>query len=341
MSAKPKIFVASSREAKHLAEAVQQNLEDYADVTVWDQDAIEPTENVIDGLIRNCRQSQFGVFVISPDDQAMIRNQEVDIVRDNVILELGMFMGRAGKERSFLIRPNSPSKVHLPSDLDGLTPERYNARSDDNFRAALAPACTRIRNAITRQTNSQLSTHEAYLNSLVRFSLETVCRAMGVPSTPEEAALRVFIFRKEVECEQEVLVCRHYWAPNPSDEEVGITRFPITDETAKEAIVVQCYKAQRTKRTVEGNGMASLGGEVSGNAVCGAGGKIQDGLQYVLAAPIPDRDGKIWGVVDFDTSNEIGKAKLKTELAGSVMMSLVKQLHFILNQTMPARSNHY
>ena len=82
MPSKPNLFVASSREAKSLAEAVQQNLEDHAYVTVWDQDAIHMSENVIDGLIRNCEESQFGVFVISPDDKATIRGDTTNIVRD-------------------------------------------------------------------------------------------------------------------------------------------------------------------------------------------------------------------------------------------------------------------
>jgi Predicted nucleotide-binding protein containing TIR-like domain len=327
MSAKPRLFVASSREALPLAQAIQQNLMANAFVTVWDQDAIHPGETVIDGLIRNCAESQFGVFVISPDDTAIIRDQNVHIVRDNVILELGMFMGRLGKERSFLVTPDFPIRIHLPRDLDGLAPERYDASQTDNLRAALGPSCTRIGNAIRRQVISQLSSQEDFLNSLVRFSLETVCRAMGVPSTPEQATLRLFIFRKE----GEELVCRHYWDPNPSDEQVGVTRFPLTEEAAKEAIIVQCYLANQTRRTTVLK-EESHGSEVSGRDIQGAEGKIKAGLKYVLAAPIRNQDGSIWGVVDFDTSNEIGKAKLQTDLAGTVMLSLVRQLRFILLQ---------
>jgi len=326
MSNNPKLFVASSREALPFAKAIQTNLRSSANVTVWDQGAIHPGETVIDALIRNCAESQFGVFVIAPDDKATIRETDFHIVRDNVILELGMFMGRLGKERSFLIMPDSPA-IHLPRDLDGLSPETYNAersKLSDELESTFADACTRISRAIDRQITTQLSRQEEFLNSLVRFSLETVCRAMGVPSTPEQASLRLFIFRKE----GDELVCRHYWDPNPSDEQVGITRFPITAEAAKEAIIVQCYLANRTTTTIE-----SHGADVSGNEVEGAEGKIKPDLKYILAAPIRNKDGSIWGVVDFDTSNEIGKKKLQSELAGTVMMSLVRQLRIILGQS--------
>jgi hypothetical protein len=193
----------------------------------------------------------------------------------------------------------------------------------------LKPVCVRIANAIDRQTSSQLNSQTKFLNTLVRFSLETVCRAMGVPSTPEQASLRLFIFRKE----GEELVCRHYWDPNPSDEEVGVTRFPINDAAAKEAIVVRCYLEKKFRVTEElENEEESHGSEVSGKTIKGAEGKIKSDLKYVLAAPIRNDDGSIWGVVDFDASTDNGKALLRTDLARTVMMSLVKQLRFVLLQ---------
>jgi hypothetical protein len=254
-----------------------------------------------------------------------------DIVRDNVILELGMFIGRLGTERSFIIRPHRSNELHLPSDLAGVNVGYYDPSRKDNLKSALNSVCQQIKNAIDRQTTSQLSSQEEFLNSLVRFSLETVCRAMGVPSTPEQASLRLFIFRKE----REELVCRHYWDPNPSDEAVGITRFPINDETAKDGIVVKCYLENRSQRT-DPTGNEEAGGhgsEVSGKEIKGVGTKIKPGLKYILAAPIRNNDDSIWGVVDFDTSNEIGKALLQTDLAGTVMLSLVKQLRFMLLQS--------
>jgi Predicted nucleotide-binding protein containing TIR-like domain len=321
MSDKPKVFVACSSEAKDVADAVQQNLEECAQVTVWDDNAIQLSETIIDGLIRNCQESQFGVFVISPDDKVTIRDETLEIVRDNVILELGMFIGRLGKERSFIIRPSQATAMRLPSDLDGVNIGYYDAARKDNLKSAVNSVCRRITDGINRQS-SQPSKQDEFLNSLIRFSLETVCRAMGVPSTPEQASLRVFIFRKE----GDELVCRHYWDPNPSDEQVGITRFPINEEAAKEAIIVQCYLANQPKRMSQ-----SHGADVSGNVIPGAEGRIKSDLKYILAVPIRNKNGSIWGVVDFDTSNDIGKEKLQSDLAGAVMTSLVRQLQVIVS----------
>lgn len=328
MPSKPKLFVASSREALSLADTVQQNLEEHASVTVWDQDSIRMGENIIDGLTRNCEESQFGVFVIAPDDKVTSRGKASSVVRDNVILELGIFLGRLGKQRSFIIRPNRTVNLHLPSDLDGVNTGHYDPSRIDNLKAMLNPVCSQIANEIKRQTSRQLSTQTKTLNLVVQHSLETVCRAMGMPRTPEQASLRLFIFRKE----GEELVCRHFWDPNPSDEEVGITRFHIDDETAEKVIVVRCFRDRQIRRTAreeEGQG-ADVG--ALGNSIRGVEGKIKPNLQYVLAAPIRNEDGSIWGVVDFDASNEEGKALLQTDLARTVMTSLVRQLGSALLQ---------
>lgn len=231
-----------------------------------------------------------------------------------------MLIGRLGKERSFVIRPKA-KEVRLPTDLLGVVTGEYEDRKD-NPKAALASVCVQIGEAIKRQ----LVTHSRLLNQVVENALETVCRAMSVPVTPEQATLRAFIFRNE----DNELVCRHFWDPNPSDEEVGRTRFVINEETASQIVVVRCFLDTATRRTHDA--------EAEGNAVKplpkgfkGAKGKIKSSLRYVLAAPIWKEDGSIWGVVDFDASNEAGKKLLQTEASNSVIMRLARHLSRILS----------
>ena len=150
---KSKIFVASSKEGLEIAYAVQENLEHDAEVTVWSQ-AFEPSKFTLDSLIDGLDDYDFGSFIFSPDDVVIIRNLEQTAIRDNVVLELGMFIGRLGKERCFIVLPRGQEDLRLPTDLLGLTPVIFEPdRTDKNLNAALGPACHQMRKRI-RQLGS-------------------------------------------------------------------------------------------------------------------------------------------------------------------------------------------
>lgn len=148
---KPRIFVGSSKESIDIAYAVQENLEHDAEVTVWDQGILDLSQYTLDSLISALDDFDFGVFIFSPDDVVRIRNDEVVATRDNVIFELGLFVGRLGKERSFIIIPKGTDNFHLPTDLLGITPTMFEPnRQDKNIVAALGPSCNKIRKAINK-----------------------------------------------------------------------------------------------------------------------------------------------------------------------------------------------
>jgi len=67
----------------------------------------------------------FGIFVFSPDDIVKMRGQEFQSARDNVLFELGLFIGRLGKERGIILLPRGQEDFHLPTDLLGITPGTY------------------------------------------------------------------------------------------------------------------------------------------------------------------------------------------------------------------------
>lgn len=143
---RPRIFIGSSREAIDVCRAVQLELADDFDVTVWDQDVFRLSYDALDSLLDALDSSDAGVFVLRPDDLTTSRGMPDPTVRDNVIFELGMFIGRLGRDRTFMLTP-SDSPVRLPSDLLGLTAAGYDAGriSGAQKRAAVGPACTKVR----------------------------------------------------------------------------------------------------------------------------------------------------------------------------------------------------
>jgi hypothetical protein len=319
MRTMPRVFVASSGEAERLAEAIQQNLKG-AEVTLWTQEAFRIGHTIIDELDRNLERSDFGVFVFAPNDIVVIRGQEQLAVRDNVLFELGMFIGRLGKERSFIVRPKGVD-MRLPTDLLGIITAKYDReRATREPAAALGSACTQIADAIKQEHRKRMKE----VSLIITESLETICWSMAAPETPELASLRAFIFKQE----NDELVCRGFWDPFLSTEQVGKTRFPINEETAAKVVVVRCFLDNETKRTfqTEGSSVAPLP-----NSLKGVKGQIRPNLTYVLAAPIRNENDTLWGVVDFDASNSKGKKLLQNEkTSNAVIQRLARDLSKIL-----------
>jgi len=141
------VFVGSSSEGLAIAEHLQVLLDDYAEVTIWNQGVFGLTRSALDNLVRSARESDFAVLVLSKDDQISIRGRLSGAPRDNVIFELGLFIGALGPERTFMVHSRQdPPRV--PTDLLGVTAALYNERSDQNIQAALGPAALQLRKAV-------------------------------------------------------------------------------------------------------------------------------------------------------------------------------------------------
>ena len=142
---KSRIFIGSSRESLDLVGAVNANLEDLFEVAIWSQGIFSPSKFILESLLDELARADFGMFIFAPDDAARIRGRDVQTVRDNVIFELGLFIGRLGRERSFFIIPRGIEDLHLPTDLLGVNAATYDP-NNKNLRTSLLTACIDIKN---------------------------------------------------------------------------------------------------------------------------------------------------------------------------------------------------
>lgn len=146
---KPKIFIGSSTEGIDVANAIQQNLDHYAEVTTWEQSFFQLSTPIITTLVKSLEKFDFAIFVFSPDDITNIRGNTVSTIRDNVIYETGLFSGKLGIDRVFFIKPRNNPDLHLPTDLLGMITGEYDPnRSDNNLVAATGPFCNQVRQKI-------------------------------------------------------------------------------------------------------------------------------------------------------------------------------------------------
>jgi hypothetical protein len=144
---KPKIFLGSSTEKLDIAYAIQENLQRDAEVAVWTQGVFDLGADVLDEILDKLNDSDFGVFVFSPDDRITIRTEDLAAVRDNVLFEYGLFVGRLGRARSVYVKPKDAANMWIPSDLAGVVSAGYDSHAD-NLVVSLGPACNAIRRKI-------------------------------------------------------------------------------------------------------------------------------------------------------------------------------------------------
>ena len=162
---KPRAFICSSKEGLHHAHALQAGLHEKMEVTVWDQGIFELSSYTIDSLIEEAHRVDFAIFMFSPDDKVFIRGQDSVTVRDNVLFELGLFMGILGRKRVYIVAPSDVPDFRIPSDLLGLTQATYHRRSDENLKAALGPACTAILEAVLKVVAADPEPGCAYIHT--------------------------------------------------------------------------------------------------------------------------------------------------------------------------------
>ncbi|MCX4146899.1 MULTISPECIES: nucleotide-binding protein [Paraburkholderia] len=145
---KPRVFIGSSTEGKAVANAIDANLQGVAEPVVWTRGVFGLSGTTVNDLMEQVRNADFGIFVFSQDDTAEIRGKLLDVPRDNVVYELGLFSGALGPDRCFFLTPEDVS-MHLPTDLLGMTGGRYNAnRRDQNIKAAVNPFCAEVEEKI-------------------------------------------------------------------------------------------------------------------------------------------------------------------------------------------------
>lgn len=147
---KIRIFLISSVESLPIARAIHSALAyDPFDVIPWNEGVFRATQYTLKTLEDEVEKADFAVAIAHADDVIHYKENDWPTPRDNVIFELGLFMGRLGSSRAILFEPRN-NKVRLPSDVAGVTTITYRyTKGDPDFAAHMAPACNQLRDYIS------------------------------------------------------------------------------------------------------------------------------------------------------------------------------------------------
>jgi predicted nucleotide-binding protein len=146
----PTLFIGTSKEGLDIARAVQSGLRfDHLSVRVWTDGVFGVSHFPLEDLEAQLATADFALLVATPDDIVANRGTESGAPRDNVIFELGLFMGALSRQRTAVLRPRGVA-LKLPTDLLGLTPLEYNPDVSLPLTDRMAPVCNDLRQLVAR-----------------------------------------------------------------------------------------------------------------------------------------------------------------------------------------------
>lgn len=139
----PKLFIGSSVEALPIARAINDELQFDFDIKLWNTGIFRIGYSSLEDLIKELNTTDFASFVFFPEDNLCKKNETKLSVRDNVIFEYGLFLGRLGRDRTSFCKLRN-SNMHLPTDLAGINGGEFEYPCA-NIQQSVSSYCNEVR----------------------------------------------------------------------------------------------------------------------------------------------------------------------------------------------------
>lgn len=142
---KRKLFIGSSSEGKDIAEKVKKIINDkfeWIEAVIWNDgsEVFEQNSGTLESLTKASRKFDYGILVATNDDVTKSRKKKQESPRDNVIFEMGLFLGSLGSSRAFFLIEEGGKVL---SDYNGVTLPIFK-NNNDSINIAVESICQSI-----------------------------------------------------------------------------------------------------------------------------------------------------------------------------------------------------
>jgi len=141
----PSIFIGSSSEGLEVAEAIKQSFADFDEVDIWTEGVFGLNQAYLESLLRAANLYDFAILCLTADDLVKSRGKTQKAPRDNLVFELGLFMGRMGVNRAFIVCEES---IKLLSDFQGIAVSTFQRPHEGALSDVVQAACQGIRKSM-------------------------------------------------------------------------------------------------------------------------------------------------------------------------------------------------
>jgi predicted nucleotide-binding protein len=144
---RPRIFIGSAGTGVPVAEKLRNELLSWADCDIWAQSGVfELNKNYLDQLLEHLNLYDYSIMVATGADETTSKGVTKFSPRDNVVFELGLFMGRLGRDRAFYVFEEG---AKLLSDLEGITLPQFPRRKGKAQDKAIAECAAKSKSILT------------------------------------------------------------------------------------------------------------------------------------------------------------------------------------------------
>lgn len=227
---RPRLLMGSSTEGLDLARQLRDLLRPDVEVQLWSEGFFMPGDYTLEALTERSRAFDGGLILGTADDRLSYRGVDVESMRDNLLLEFGLFVAIFGRKRAILALEGLGT-TKMPSDLFGLTCvgfERTSALSE-----GLTDAATAIRRAASEFSLDVIDADVAQrLEAILRAFLYELQETMGATAA---LGFHLWLVDERVTPPQLVRVARNRTSP----------KAPLGKKFAQgEGVVGECWRTQ-------------------------------------------------------------------------------------------------
>lgn len=146
MEHKPRIFIGSASSGIPVGGKLQAELSNWAICDSWAKSGVFGlNKNYLDQLLEYLNLYDFCIMVATGADETTSKGVTQFSPRDKVIFELGLFMGRLGRDRTFCVFEEG---AKLLSDFEGITLPQFPCRKGKAQNKAIAFCVAKIKEHI-------------------------------------------------------------------------------------------------------------------------------------------------------------------------------------------------
>jgi CAP12/Pycsar effector protein, TIR domain len=160
---KPCVFVGSSSECAKYGVAMKKILEEEGTLSVTygkDLFGSAGAGTAIEIISKAAEEKfNFAVFILSPDDVRTLRGESSKVPRDNVIFEMGLFIGSLGRDCVFLITSDKRD-AKLPGDMGGVNVETW-IDDEENPDSAVRSSANTFRQLMEKRWRERSVIHSS------------------------------------------------------------------------------------------------------------------------------------------------------------------------------------